>query len=791
VPLRISMEWLRDYIELPEAAEELADRLTLSGTEVEQVINLGSGWDGVLVVRVVEVVAIPGADRVRRAVVDAGGRQVEVVSAAPNLRVGDLLPWAPPGTTLPGGLRIGERKFRQTVSHGMLLSPVELGVSSEADGLMVLGTEGPTGVPLAELMPPDQVMVIEVTTNRPDLLCHQGIARELSALLGRPLKPPPPGPLESSQGSPLGVQVAAADLCPRYQARWVGEVVVGQSPAWLQRRLRAIGQKPINNVVDAGNYVMFETGQPLHAFDAAALSGDIVVRRAEAGEALACLDGVTRGLQPDDLVIADDRGPVAIAGIIGGSSSAVSATTHEILIESASFSGTSVRNTSRRLALRTEASTRFEKQLSTELPGPASARMAALVQQVAGAGPSSALVDAYPHPRRPEVIDVAAGFVAGLLGVPLDDAEVAGTLRALQFTVEESAAGLSVTPPPVRADIRGSVDIVEEVGRLRGYNSLPSTLPGRRVEVAATLPPPDVEWSGREVAVGAGYDEAVTPSFCAPDEPRLGVFPSRRLRLVNPMSKEQSELRTSLGWGLARAVARNAAWGTPGVRLFEIGRVFWPRQGAELPDERRLMGAVVHLVPGRPAGAAGVRDGLLELRGLLEQVAGEVSGLELDIAQDEVAGLHPGRAARVRLEGDDLGHFGQLHPDLAHRLDLPGALLVAEVDFDMLASRPRVIRYAPPSRFPAVPRDLAIAVPELTPAREVLEAISGAGEVILRAVDLFDEYHGSQVAAGSKGLAFRLSFQSDTRTLTGEEVAAAEARIIERLRTRFTATLRG
>ena len=784
------MDWLRDYIELPEKAEDLADRLTLSGTEVEQVVNLGAGWDGVLVVRVEEVSAIPGADRVRKAIVDAGDRQVEVVSAAPNLRAGDFLPWAPPGTTLPNGTVIGERKFRKTVSHGMLLSPVELGISSEADGLMVLGTEGVAGVPLSELMPPDQVMVIEITTNRPDLLCHLGIARELSALLERPLRAVSTGLLEGTEASPLRVEIADPDLCARYSARWLGGVSVGPSPAWLQRRLRAVGQKPISNVVDAGNYVMFESGQPLHAFDAGRLSGGIVVRRAREAEAISCLDGVSRRLAGNDLVISDHRGPIAIAGIIGGADSAVTGTTTNILIEAANFKGTSVRNTSRRLGLRTEASTRFEKQLSPALAGPASERMAGLVQQVAGGGAASPAMDVQPVPAAPEVITVGTGFVSRLLGVEVEEVEVARALGRLQFGVEAGAEGLRVTPPDFRVDVHGAVDIVEEIGRLRGYNSLPSTLPGRRLKVSQVLPSPDLEWTARDVALGAGYDEAVTPSFCAPDDPDVGTYPQARVRLVNPMSREQSDMRSALGWGLARAAARNVAWGTPGARLFEVGRVFWPREGQELPREARVFGAVVHLVAGKPSSASGARDALLSLKGLVVRLAAEVAGAELEFRQAEIAGLHPGRGAVVGLAGSDIGHLGQLHPDLAARLDIPGALVLAEVDFDALAARPRRVRYRLPSRFPAVPRDLAISVPELTPARDVLEAISGAGEVILRTVDLFDEYHGTQVVAGHKGLAFRLHFQSDDRTLTGEEVAAAEKRVADLLQQRFAAMVR-
>jgi phenylalanyl-tRNA synthetase beta chain len=791
MPLRVSMDWLRDYIELPESAADLADRLTLSGTEVERVITLGAGWDGVLVVQVEEVTDIPGADHVKRALVRAGDRQVEVVSGAPNLRQGDLLAWAQPGTTLPNGMTVSERRIKGVTSQGMLCSPIELGISSEADGLLVLGAEGPTGMPLAELMPPDQVMVIEITTNRPDLLCHLGIARELSALLRRPLRSPDPTPEESSEASPISVEINDPDLCGRYQARYLHGVRIGSSPAWLQRRLRAVGQKPISNVVDAANYVMFESGQPLHAFDAALLDRAIVVRRARAGEEIACLDGRARQLLKDDLVIADRSVAVAIAGIIGGADSAVSADTTRVLLESASFNGVSIRNTSRRLALRTDASTRFEKGLSPELTGPAVARLAEMIQEVAGAGPSTRSLDVHPGVTPPEVIAVRPGYVGTLLGVVVDDREVEATLKTLGFEVEPLAeGGLAVVQPAFRRDVRGAVDLVEEVGRIRGYNTLPSTLPGRRVEVRSILPAPNPEWVAREIAVGAGHDEVINSSFCGPGDPDAGVFPTPRLLLSNPMARDHSQMRTSQLFGLARAISRNVAWGNSGLAIFELGHVFWPKPGRDLPDEPRSFAAAVHLPPGRASSDDGTRSALLAIKGLLDLLGDEVSGAGLEHRQDQVPGLHPGRSARVSLGGREIGCFGQLHPDLLRALDVPGSLVLAEVDFEALAQSPRQIRHRAPSRFPAVLRDLAISVPELTPARDVMEAISGAGEVILRTVELFDEYHGSQVEEGRKSLAFRLVFQSADRTLTGDEVAAAEARIAALARQRFSATLR-
>ncbi|MDQ6748837.1 MAG: phenylalanine--tRNA ligase subunit beta, partial [Candidatus Dormibacteraeota bacterium] len=629
-----------------------------------------------------------------------------------------------------------------------------------------------------------------LTTNRPDLLCHLGIARELSALLHRPLREPPSSLQETGASSPLAVEIREPGLCARYIARHLPGVEVGPAPAWLQRRLRAVGQKPINNVVDAGNYVMFESGQPLHAFDAARLAGGIVVRRAAAGEEIACLDGRTRRLVDDDLVIADQRAAVAIAGIIGGADSAVSAATTSVLIEAANFRGVSVRNTSRRLALRTEASTRFEKQLSPELADAASARLAELVQQVAAGGPSSAPFDTYPGKVPEAPIHVRAGFVGRLLGVELSDDEVTRALSSLFFDVRQGAEGLEVVQPSFRRDVRADVDLVEEVGRLRGYNSLPSTLPGHAAEVRDIMPPPDPEWTARDVALGAGFDEAIPPAFVGPDDPGMGVFPVARLRLSNPMSVEQSQLRTSTLWGLARAVARNVALGNSGAALFEVAHVFWPQEGAELPREPRVIGAAAHLPPGSASSGPSSRRSLLELKGLLDLLADEVAGVALEYKQVGVPGLHPGRAATVGLDGREIGCVGQLHPDLVRGLDVPGTIILAEIDFEALVSARRPIRYRVPSKFPAVLRDLSIAVPELTPARDIVEAISDAGEVILRTVELFDEYHGSQVEGGRKGLAFRLVFQSDDRTLTGEEVAAAEGRIVRLVGERFAASVR-
>jgi phenylalanyl-tRNA synthetase beta chain len=788
VPLRASLEWLKEYIELPEPPEQLAEALTLSGTEVERIIELGVGWEGVVVARIIEAELVPGSDHLKVARLEVGEGRAQVVSGAPNIRVGDLVALAPPGTRLPNGTEIGERKFMGEVSQGMMCSPIELGLSSEADGLLVLGTDGPTGVPLTELLPKDRVLVIEVTTNRPDLLCHLGIARELSALLRRPLRVPDAKPDEGPGPDAVAVEILDADLCARYSARSLDAVRVGPSPAWMQRRLRAVGQRPISNVVDAANYSMLESGQPLHAFDRDRLDGGIVVRRARSRESIDCLDGKTRELSPEMLVIADQSRPVAIAGIIGGADSAVTAATTRIVIEAANFHGINVRSTSRRLGLRTEASTRFEKQLHPELVPPASARMAHLVQEIAGGGPASPAIESYPRPVVNPAISCRAGFFSQSLGTEIADAEAVEDLRRLDFKAEGNAEGVVATAPNFRLDVTLPIDLVEEVGRLRGYDSLPSTLPGRRLVLERILPPPDPEWEAREIALGAGYDEVINAGFEPPDEPELGLYPVAHMQLTNPMASNQALLRTSLLPGLARIIARNVALDVDGARVFELGRVFWPRAGEDLPEEPRIIGVAAHLGGGsRPAAA--LRDAVLEVKGFFELLTETLSASELSAEQVAVAGFHPGRGLRLSVDGEPVGCLGQLHPELAERVDV-GAIILGELNFDAIVGSPRLRRYIPVPRFPAVVRDLAITVPELMLARYAISLIRESGGAILRNVELYDEYRGAQVREGRKGLTFRLLFQSEDRTLTGEEVAAAEARILAAARSRLGAELR-
>ncbi|MHB8508903.1 MAG: phenylalanine--tRNA ligase subunit beta, partial [Candidatus Dormibacteria bacterium] len=733
--LKISLAWLRDYIELPEAAAALAEALTLSGSNVEEVVEVGSGVDAIVVARILELTPVPGSSHLLVCQVEVGNEVVQVVTGAPNVAVGDLVPLARPGVTLPTGLLIKERKMLGVASQGMLCSPQELGLPAEVDGLLILGGSGPTGVPLSQLMPPDQVLLLEIEPNRPDELCHLGIARELSALLRRPLTLPDSSPLEALPGVEFDVDVEAPDLCPRYLARYLEGVTVGPSPAWIQNRLRAVGQRPINNVVDAANYVLLEVGQPLHTFDfdrldnGAPLPG-VVIRRARSAEMVECLDGRIRDVQEGALLIADHVQPQAIAGIIGGAASAVNQTTRRVLIESANFKGSSIRATSRQLRLRTEASSRFEKQLHPDLAAVGAARLARLLQEVAGAGPSSPAVDRYPEPYRNPKVTAMPSYVSAMLGADIGAEEIAGTLRRLQFEVSESHDPLTAVAPPFRLDIQQPADIVEEVGRMRGYNSVPGTIPGRRMPLGTPLPPPDIEWRARDIVLAGGFDEVIVQSFAGPGDPPMGVYPRTRLRLENPMSPDSDAMRTSLLPGLVRTVARNVSRGNVFLRLFELARVFWPVAEQELPDEARILGLA--LLASGARTEADIRAGLLELKGLLSDLSGDLAGMQVDEVQAPVEGLHPSRGLRLEYKGRAVGCIGQLHPDLARDHDLPGPLLLAEFDFEVLAGEVKVPAHQPLPRFPPVDRDLAVSVAMTSPVRDVINENRAAGGVIQR-----------------------------------------------------------
>ena len=827
--MRISLDWLRQYATLDAPLETLVAALVDTGTEVDRVERIPQG---VVVCRVTALTAVPESTKgVRFADLDTGGDPVRVLTGAPNLRVGDLVPWAPVGVTLPGWDQplAARVMFRKYSSPGMLCSAVELGLGEDAAGILIL-ERGLPGQPLQEVLPLDVALEVEPTTNRPDCLCHLGVARELAAALGEPLREPDlsvPPVHESAVAieGRVSVQIDDPQGCPRFAVRVIENVVVAPSPPWLRRRLEAVGLPVINSVVDATNFVAAELGQPLHAFDldrfihaaetgtaaagaqpAAQSGAQVVVRRARAGERLACLDGVERELDEADLAVCSGPVPVSVAGIIGGSTTAVQPTTRRILLEAASWDGATIRASSWRLGRRTEASTLYEKGLSDSLPPLALDRAAALIAELSGGHVLRGRVDVAGIAQPPiPAIEVTVSRISALLGYEVDTDDAVLVLVRLGFGVEQQGDRLLVTPPHFRRDVRIAEDVVEEVGRCVGYARVPATLPGRRSAIGQLAAAVPLDERVRDVCTGAGFDEAITYSFTSPAQAHLlaGLGAARRpIPVRNPLSEDWSVLRTAVLPGLCAALAVNLNRGAREVSLFEVGRADGEgaRQGMPagstpdgadasaipLPGEPLLLGIASH----RPGGAAEAATELRHIQAFVARLGLELSGAELELMPGEVPGLHPERAATVRLEGRTVGLLGELAAGTAAGFGVRGRCLVAELQLDAIApAQPRLPRYRTPSRLPAVTQDLAVTVPLEQAAGSALRTIREAGGRLLEAVELYDEYRGDALE-GRKGWTFRLTFRAADHTLTGAEAQAAQDTIATALRVRCRAEVR-
>ncbi len=820
--MRAPLSWLRDFAPFEGTAEELAATLDDLGLVVEAIEQVGEGLDDVVVARVDEIAAIEGADRIRRVLVDAGAGPVEIVCGATNFAVGDLVPLAPVGAVLPGGFEIGRRKMRGVVSNGMLCSGRELGVSTDADGLLLLtDVEGVRpGLPLVEALGIERDVVFDITVegNRPDAWCMAGVARDLAARLG--LSFSLPGPLPAVAAGPPVDQLASAavedaEVCPRLTATVLTGVQVAPSPRWLARRLTLAGMRPINNVVDASNYVMLELGQPTHPYDLDRLpGGGLRVRRAEAGEVLTTLDGVDRTLGVPgpglgdtgvDCVICDAQGtPVGIGGIMGGASSEITADTSRVLLEAAYFTPMVIARTSKRLALRTEASARFERGCDPWGIDRAARRFAELLSaSVPGLAVAEGSLDVRGEVAGPLQLELAVPRVNDLLGLHLDADALAGLLEPLGFGAEPSPEGgsLTVTVPTFRPDVRpapeGQSDVIEEVARTYGYARLPRRHPSWP-QVGGAPRYQRERAAVREVCCGLGSFEAWTPTFLAEADHHAIGLSGPSVVVANPLVSEESSLRRSMLPGLLRALAYNVDRRQGELRLFEIGTVFShpdeagravARSGAGgaatavLPGEREVLSLLLAEPEDDARSAVGAWGVLAESLRLDDVRLVNVDGGSVP----STAGLHPTRAALV-VSGPGstvIGAVGEVDPDVAAGFELPsvGRLGWLELDLGRLldpavvARRPEIS--APVSRFPSSDVDLALVVPDEVPADEVGRALAAAPGELLESVDLFDVFRGESVPPGARSLAFRLRFCATDRTLTDGEVSELRQRCID------------
>jgi phenylalanyl-tRNA synthetase beta chain len=789
--MRVPLSWLRELVPTDLAPEELAELITLKGVKVEEILYPWSDLDGVLIARVIEVGDHPNSQKLCVARVDTGSGELEVVVGVRNMKQGDLVPLAPPGARVPGlDEPIGAREIRGVVSNGMLCSARELGISQDHGGILVLGDgAGPPGTDLKHAFGlDDAVLDVEVEPNRPDFLSVNGLAREVAAIIGLPLATPGLDLLEADEAAAdvAAVAIDALDACPRYVARVIRSVSAGRSPLLIQARLTAAGMRPISAVVDATNFVMLETGQPLHGFDLALVAGPkIEVRRAHEGERLVTLDDLERTLASEDLLICDAEKAVAIGGIMGGATSEVSDATRDVLLESAYFTRTGILRSARRLDLHTEASHRFERGTDPEGLESAAARCAALIAEWTGGTVLRGLAEAGSTPQRRSV-SVRPSRVSALLGYEVAPAAAAEVFARLGFAVREDSDRLDVEIPGYRVDLEREVDLIEEVVRLQGYDRVGSTLP--RSSRAGGLPP-DYRFvrTVREVLVRAGLREVRPLPFASAEDLAL-TGDEDAIVIANPLRAEEGFLRTRLTPGLLHAVARNQTWGVRQIALFEVGAVF--RAGAPT-DERRKIAFALSGTALEGWSADGRSFDALDARGVVEALMGE-----LDVSAWSLGGalgdpFHPVRSAEILIEGARAGVLGEIHPRAAAALDIDGRVAVAELEFESVmnaAAHDFAFRDVP--RFPPVRRDLAFVVPNDAPAGRVREALVEAAGALLDRCLLFDVFRGGSLPDGTKSLAFALDLRAADRTLTDEEAEEVVGRIVERLGTDFGARLR-
>lgn len=849
--IKVPLSWLREYIDIPVTPEELGARLTLAGIEVEKIHTIGAEWEQVVVGRIATLDRHPDADRLWVTQVDYGGAAPQqVVTGAPNLQVGARVPLAFPGAVLIDGhsatrekkaLRPG--RLRGIESNGMVCSELELGLSDQHEGIMILPDDTPIGVPLQQVLG-DVVLEIDLTPNLGRVLSMIGLAREIAALYGGEVRRP--DTTWRTAGPPvaglLDVRIDDPDLCSRYTAAVIQGVKIGPAPDWIQRRITLAGMRPVNNVVDITNYVMLEMGQPLHAFDYAQVRGhQIIVRRARPQERIVTIDHEERTLDTRTLVIADAEEAVALGGVMGGAESEIGDTTTDILLESANFDPIAIRRTARLLHLPSEAASRFERSVDQQLTVPAMMRAAELMRRYAGGTIAEGYVDRFPAPRPPRTIELPPREVRRLLGIEVPAAEIAAMLRRLQFTVEVPKAAetnpttpLRVGVPLYRNDVTIAADLVEEVARMIGYDRIPETL------LDGGLPPQAVNYAYqdrermRDLLAATGLDEVITYSpISSAALARLGsptptggdgrhylAYDETRplIRIANPLSSEQDIMRPALLPGLLGSLRTNLR-NSPRVYLFEIGSVFWTAMPADSAARQAAAtaGRRPRLVPGEaempvePGRIGGILTGpraprtrfaradapeeqtdFYDAKGVVEALLAHM-GIE-GVTYEPVAAAwyHPGRVAGV-VQGDALlGVVGELHPRLRDVMDLEGRRVYAfDLDLDALLARvPQRKTYQPISRYPAVAQDLALIVPDTVPAARVEALLRETGGRLLTGLTLFDIYTGPPVPTDHRSLAYALTFQALDRTLSEDEVAKLRTKIVNRLAREIGAQLR-
>ena len=795
----LPVEWLKEYTDIKVSIEEFCEKMIMSGSNIETVEHFGEGIEGVVIGKIVNIEKHPNADSLLVTKTNVGGDEpLQIITGADNIFEGATIPVVLHGGKLPGDKIIKKGKLRGLESNGMLCSPGELGFSDKVvpvalkDGIWILQGEYPLGQDIeAAIGLKGAVVDFEITPNRPDCLSMIGMAREAAATFGGKLRYPETECFkeEGKAKDYIDIQIKKPEYCKRYVGRVVTDVKIEQSPWWLQKRLMYAGMRPINNIVDITNYVMLEYGQPIHAFDIRNIADSkIIVDTAEEGELFTTLDGSARKLTANMLLIKDGKRGVAIAGVMGGLNSEIKDDTTTILIESANFDGDSVRATSKKLGLRTEASSRFEKGIDPNLCETAADRVCRLIEILGAGTVTKGSVDVYPKKQDSNSVNVRVDRVNSVLGIELSGKEMEQIFESLEMEVTRLGNNMKVTPPTIRQDLIEEIDFVEEIARIYGYDKMPMTLPKGNAEARKSRERA-LKDLARDVMTGMGANEVQTYSFVSPkgvDYVRIEADSWERnfVRLINPLGEENSVMRTILTPNMMEVLGRNYSRNISEVKAFEIGNTFFKSldEEEELPEEHDSMVIACY----------GDKESFYALKGMIEELFAKLGiyGTAY-VPESEYGVYHPGRCARIMYQDVELGIMGEVHPDVAEKFGIGTRSYCCELAFDQVMSHANIERfYKPLPKHPAISRDIALHVKEEVTVAEMTNAIKEAGGKLLENVALFDVYRGKQVADGMKSVAFALTYRALDRTLTDEEVVKAHQKVLNALKEKLDAVLR-
>ncbi|WP_027626878.1 phenylalanine--tRNA ligase subunit beta [Clostridium lundense] len=792
--MKVPVKWLKDYVNIDISAQELGDRLTLSGSKVEEVISSGDDIQNVVTAKIEEIKPHPDAEKLVVCQVNVGKEElIQIVTGANNMKEGDIVPAALHGSTLPGGVKIKKGKLRGIVSNGMMCSEEELGIAGEKEihGLMILPKDTPIGKDIKEVLGLDNSVIdFEITSNRPDCLSVVGIARETAATLGIDYTMPNLDykcSCESKITDSLKVEVRD-DLCRRYAARGVKNVKIAPSPAWMQERLMEAGVRPINNVVDITNFVMLELGQPMHAFDAREItSNTIVVERAKDGEKFTTLDEIERDLTNDMLCIKDGERTVALAGIMGGLNSEVKEDTTSIIFECANFDGTNVRVSSKKLGLRTEASSRFEKDLDPNLVQMAIDRACNLINELEAGDVMEETIDVYTKKLEEHTLEVDSNWINKFLGTNISKEDMKQYLNRLELRTEIKEDTLVITVPTFRCDVNIKEDVAEEIARIYGYNNVPVTISNNASERGGKNRKQHLDDRVIEALIGSGLNQSISYSFFSPKVFDTILIPENSplrkvVKIKNPLGEDYSIMRTTTLSSMMEALARNYSRNNEEARLFEMGKVYLPGDDElKLPEERNVI----------TIGLYGNVD-YLDLKGIVENVVDHLGIFGTSFTREsENPTFHPGKTANLYIKRDLVGTLGEIHPDVAENYGIDERCYIAELNLDLLYNHSNLNKmYKPLPKFPAVSRDIAMLVDDSILVQEIEDIIIKQGGKMVEKVKLFDVYKGKQIPEGKKSIAYSILYRLENKTLTDEEVNKVHDKIVRTIENKLGAQLR-